>query len=90
MEIKTFPWHRTSSFVVEPWNVVLLNDDWHTFEEVASQVAKATGHTMEKSMAIALKAHSDGEAVCFTGAKEHCENVAMVLEEIDLGVRIVP
>jgi ATP-dependent Clp protease adapter protein ClpS len=82
--LKDYP----SSFVIEPWNVILLNDDWHTFDEVIIQLIKATGCSPEKALEIALEAHNEGEAVCFTGHKERCEHVASILEEIDLGVRI--
>lgn len=78
----------SSTFVIEPWNVILLNDDWHTFDEVIAQLIKATGCTPQKALEIALEAHNNGEAICFIGHRERCEHVASVLEEIDLGVRI--
>lgn len=77
-----------STLVIEPWNVILLNDDWHTFDEVILQLIKATGCTPQKALEITLEAHNNGEAVCFTGHRERCEHVASILEEIDLGVRI--
>lgn len=79
---------ETSRLVIEPWNVILLNDDWHTFEEVIHQLVKATGCTSDQAADIAWQAHTNGEAVCYTGPKERCEHVASVLEEINLGVRI--
>jgi ATP-dependent Clp protease adapter protein ClpS len=79
---------ETSSLVIEPWNVILLNDDWHTFEEVIAQLMLATGCAAEMAAQIAWHAHNEGEAVCFTGPRERCEHVASVLEEIDLGVRL--
>ena len=90
MKTAAFPLERNAAFVVDPWNVLLLNDDWHTFEEVVFQVAKATGCTMEQALEIAFEAHTYGEAVCFTGPKGKCEGVAGVLKEIDLGVRLAP
>lgn len=88
MSTKPAPLEETSSLVIEPWNVIVLNDDWHTFEEVIFQLVKATGCTAEQAGDIAWQAHSNGEAVCYTGPKERCEHVASVLEEIDLGVRL--
>ena len=79
---------ETSTFVIEPWNVLLINDDWHSFEEVIFQLMKATGCSGEKAAEIAMRAHGEGEAVCFTGHRERCELVASILEEIDLGVSI--
>jgi ATP-dependent Clp protease adapter protein ClpS len=80
--------NHSSSLVIEPWNVILLNDDWHTFDEVIAQLIKATGCTSQKALEIALEAHNNGEAICYTGHRERCEHVASILEEIDLGVRI--
>jgi ATP-dependent Clp protease adapter protein ClpS len=80
--------HQHATFVIEPWNVVLLNDDWHTFEEVIVQVMRATGCSVEQAQAITWEAHSKGETVCYTGPRERCEHVAAVLEEIDLRVRL--
>lgn len=77
-----------STFVIEPWNVILLNDDWHTFDEVISQLIKATICSRQKAEDIAWEAHTKGEAICFSGPRERCEHVALILEEIDLGVRL--
>lgn len=85
---ETFLKDYPSAFVIEPWNVILLNDDWHTFDEVIAQLMKATGCSPSKALEIALEAHNKGEAICFTGHKERCEHVALILEEIDLGVRL--
>jgi ATP-dependent Clp protease adapter protein ClpS len=79
---------HTSSFVIEPWNVIILNDDWHTFDEVIFQLMKATGCSSQQAEAIAWEAHTKGEAICFTGSRERCEHVAGILEEIELGVRL--
>jgi ATP-dependent Clp protease adaptor protein ClpS len=78
----------TSSIVIEPWNVILLNDDFHAFEEVTFQLMRATSCTQEVAEAITWEAHSKGEAVCFTGSRERCELVASILEEIELRVRL--
>ncbi len=79
---------ETSTIVIEPWNVILFNDDWHTFEEVIAQLILATSCSAEQAAHIAWDAHKGGEAVCYTGSRERCELVASVLEEIDLGVRL--
>lgn len=79
---------RHSTVVIEPWNVILLNDDWHTFDEVILQLIKATNCSRQEAENIAWEAHTKGEAICFSGPRERCEHVASILEEIDLGVRI--
>lgn len=87
-EIETFTHEYSSTIVIEPWNVILLNDDWHTFDEVILQLVKAIKCSPQKATVIALEAHNNGEAICYTGPKERCEHVASILEEIDLDVRI--
>lgn len=77
-----------STVVIEPWNVILLNDDWHTFDEVILQIIKAIKCNPQKAAEIALEAHNNGESVCYSGPKERCEHVASILRKIDLGVRI--
>ncbi|OGW24688.1 MAG: hypothetical protein A2X59_12735 [Nitrospirae bacterium GWC2_42_7] len=85
---KTAERTRDSSYVVEPWNVILLNDEWHTFNEVILQLIKATRCSSKKASDIAWEVHTRGEAICYTGPKERCEHVAVILKEIDLGFRI--
>ncbi len=87
-ETKTSVLDYPSTFIIEPWNVILLNDDWHTFDEVILQLVKAIKCSPQKASEIALEAHATGEAVCYSGPKERCEHVASILEEIKLGVRI--
>lgn len=88
VETKTSELDYTSTFVIEPWNVILLNDDWHTFDEVILQLIKAIKCSPQKATEIAIEAHNKGEAICYTGPKERCEHIASILEEIDLSVRI--
>ncbi|MBI1822709.1 MAG: ATP-dependent Clp protease adaptor ClpS [Nitrospirae bacterium] len=71
-----------------PWNVILYNDDVHSFEEVILQVQKATGVTIERAIEITLEAHQKGRAICFSGPIEKCTRVANTLKEIRLHVEI--
>lgn len=87
-ETETLNLQIPSTVVIEPWNVVLLNDDWHTFDEVIFQLMKATNCSRQQAEDIAWEAHKRGEAICFSGPRERCEHVAQILEEIDLGIRI--
>ena len=88
MSTQVLPETGFSTFVMEPWNVVLLNDDYHTFDDVIIQLIKATGCTVEHATKVAWTVHTQGEAVCFSGPKERCEHVASVLERIGLKVRL--
>lgn len=71
-----------------PWCVILFNDEVHTFEEVARQLQKAIGCTLEAGYAYAMTVHTSGQAKVFEGDLESCEQVAAVLEEIALKVRL--
>jgi len=71
-----------------PWNVILYNDDYHSFDEVVLQVQKATGYSEERAAEITYEAHTEGRAVAFTGDKDECKRVATVLREIRLQVEI--
>ncbi|MBI1820393.1 MAG: ATP-dependent Clp protease adaptor ClpS [Nitrospirae bacterium] len=71
-----------------PWNVILYNDDVHSFDEVILQVQKATGFSLEKSVEICLEAHNKGRAICYSGNLEKCIKVANILKEIRLHVEI--
>ena len=71
-----------------PWQVILFNDDVHSFDEVILQVQKATGCSLERAVEITYTAHTEGQAVCFGGPLERCEMVAAKLQEIRLRVSI--
>lgn len=77
-----------STFVIEPWNVILLNDNVHTFDDVIIQLMKAISCTMERASEIAWTVHTKGEALCYSGPRERCEHVAVILEQIKLRVRL--
>jgi ATP-dependent Clp protease adapter protein ClpS len=71
-----------------PWAVILFNDESHTFEDVAVQLQKAIGCTLEAGFEFATVVDSEGSANVFQGDLEACERVASVLEEIALKVKI--
>jgi len=69
----------TANILGSPYNVILFNDDHHSFEEVILQVVKAVKCSMTKALAIVMEAHSAGQAVAFTGGLERCEHVDSIL-----------
>ena len=71
-----------------PWMTILFNCNCHTFDDVARQLTKAIRVSYEKGLQIAEVVHTSGKAVVFTGHRERCEAVAMVLEEIRLIVKV--
>jgi len=90
MPTKAEPKESTTSVVIEPWLVVLLNDEAHTFDDVIVQLMRATNCSPDRAAEIAWEVHSKGASICFTGSKERCELVASILEEINLRVRLDP
>jgi len=55
------------------WNVVLLDDDDHSYEYVIKMMQELFGHPLEKAFQIAITVDADGRAVCLTTHKEHAE-----------------
>jgi ATP-dependent Clp protease adaptor protein ClpS len=55
------------------WNVVLLDDDDHTYQYVMLMVQDLFGAGLEKAFTIARTVDSHGRAVCLTTHKEHAE-----------------
>lgn len=74
--------------VQTPARVILFNDDWHTFDEVISQLVKALGCDSTKAERITLEAHSNGKALVYEGPMPNCLRINGVLEEISLITQI--
>lgn len=68
--------------------VVLFNDDWHTFEEVISQIIKATKCSFTEARDKTFEVHVKGKAVVFNGEMTDCLKVSAILEEILLHTQI--
>lgn len=71
-----------------PARVILFNDDWHTFDEVITQLIKAVNCTPEQAEAYAWEVHTKGKAAVFEGELVECFRVAGILEEIALHTQI--
>lgn len=55
------------------WNVVLLDDDDHTYEYVIEMMMTVFGHSAERSFQIAKTVDADGRAICKTAHRELAE-----------------
>ncbi len=55
------------------WNVVLIDDDDHTYEYVIEMMGKLFAHGPERAYQIARAVDTAGRAVCLTTHKEHAE-----------------
>ena len=56
-----------------PYNVVLLNDDDHTFEYVITMLQVLFGYPREKGQLMAEEVHNTGRCILLTTTKEHAE-----------------
>ena len=52
------------------WNVVLLDDEDHTYEYVIEMMMRLFGHSVEKAFQIAKTVDADGRAICMTTHRE--------------------
>jgi len=68
--------------------VLLFNDDWHTFDEVISQLIKAIHCTYHHAEQIAYEVDEKGKSVVFSGELQECLKVSGILEEIALHTQI--
>jgi ATP-dependent Clp protease adaptor protein ClpS len=56
-----------------PYNVVLLNDDDHSFEYVIHMLQRLFGHPQEKGYLMAYEVHTQGRVIVDTTTKERAE-----------------
>ena len=56
-----------------PYNVILLDDNDHTFDYVISMLQRLFGHPQEKGLQIAQTVHHQGRAIVLTTTFEHAE-----------------
>jgi ATP-dependent Clp protease adaptor protein ClpS len=55
------------------YNVILWNDDDHSYEYVVEMMQKLFGHEREKGFLIAKEVDTQGKAICLTTTLEHAE-----------------
>ena len=56
-----------------PYNVVLLNDDDHTYEYVITMLQQLFGYAREKGFLLAREVDATGRVIVLTTTKEHAE-----------------
>jgi ATP-dependent Clp protease adaptor protein ClpS len=74
-ETQTRPQTRDQPDTEEPrqWNVVLIDDQHHTYEYVVRMMQELFAHTLERAFLVACRVDAEGRAVCLTTHKEHAE-----------------
>jgi ATP-dependent Clp protease adaptor protein ClpS len=73
--VTTRPRERTDKQTrrIPPYNVILENDDYHSFEFVMEVLQKAMGCNEQRAFLFTKEAHTTGRAVIWTGTKEVAE-----------------
>lgn len=74
--------------VTTPWRLILYDDVIHTFDEVISQLMKATGCSLSEAEDKTWKVHNEGKALVHEGEFEECLRIDGVLKEIQLVTEI--
>ncbi|HRS01760.1 MAG TPA: ATP-dependent Clp protease adaptor ClpS [Bacteroidota bacterium] len=87
-ETVEIPEEITTLDVEIPAKVILFNDDWHTFDEVITQLIKAIQCSNEQAESLAWEVHNKGKAIVFEGELSECLRVSSILEEIALHTQI--
>lgn len=66
---------RDKPRTAEPWlwNVVLINDDEHTYDYVIHMMQSLFAMPRERALQLAERVDREGRAVCATTHKEHAE-----------------
>ena len=55
------------------YNVILWDDDDHSYDYVISMMRKLFGHSIDRGFVIARQVDSGGKAICLTTTMEHAE-----------------
>ena len=64
---------KTQSQRQPPYNVVILNDEEHTFDYVIDLLIKLFRHSLTTAQELTWRIHSTGRAVVYTTHKEKAE-----------------
>jgi ATP-dependent Clp protease adaptor protein ClpS len=63
----------TSSRTLPPYNVIVMNDEEHTFEYVIELLTKLFAYPLSTAESLTWKIHHSGRAVVYTTHKEKAE-----------------
>lgn len=71
--VRTKPKERDRTKRQPPYNVILLNDDDHSYEYVIHMLQILFGHPRERGMQLAKEVDTSGRAIVDTTSKERAE-----------------
>ena len=64
---------ETTTRLAPRWQVVLLNDDDHTYDYVIEMLVALFGHSVERAFAMACEVDASGRVVVDTTSRERAE-----------------
>ena len=64
---------ETETKRLPPYNVVILNDEEHTFDYVIELLRKLFAHPLKAAVVLTWRVHNSGRAVVYTTHKEKAE-----------------
>ena len=73
MATETVTETETNTKTIPPWNVILLNDDDHTYQYVIAMLQAVFGFPAEKGMQHAEEVDKTGRTILITTTREHAE-----------------
>ena len=71
--IRPQPRPQQKTQTLPPWNVVLLDDDEHTYEYVIEMLGRVFGHSTQRAFKMAREVDSTGRVIVYTTHREHAE-----------------
>ena len=71
--VKVVPQKKTRPKRQRRYNVVLWDDDEHSYEYVVLMMRQLFGHPFEQGFEIAKRVDTNGNAICITTTMEHAE-----------------
>lgn len=63
----------TKTRKLPPYNVIILNDEEHTFDYVIDLLVKVFSHSASRAEELTWRIHNSGRAIVFTTHKERAE-----------------
>jgi ATP-dependent Clp protease adapter protein ClpS len=83
-EIEVLEATEEAEEIQNPWQLILYDDDIHTFDEVINQLIKALACSLPHAEELTWQVHNNGKAYVYEGSFEECLKINSVLQEIQL------
>lgn len=87
--VKTAPKPAERPQTLPPWNVVLLDDNEHTYDYVIEMLINLFGQSLQGAFRLARGVDRDGRAIIFTAHRELAELKAEQIKGFGLDPRVM-